>query len=86
MANHVINDITSYYAHEDDAMERRNEIKSVVEEYSHQRFYVYWILHIKKNFMILHEPHKGKYMIEVPSQKEYNVIEHLKKILFSKSC
>ena len=36
----------------------------------------------KKKFMILNEPKKGKYTIEVPSQKEYEFLEHLKKCCF----
>ena len=40
------------------------------------------IIMLKKNFMILNEPNKGKYTIEVPSQKEYEFLENLKKCCF----
>ena len=47
------------------------------------------ILHLliimpKKNFMILNEPNKGKYTIEVPSRKEYHFLEYLRKRCFLK--
>ena len=38
----------------------------------------------KKNFMILNNPNKGKYTIEVSSWKEYHFSEHLKKCCFLK--
>ena len=82
MASHVINNIADSYARKHDAMEWKNEIKRVVEEYGNQSFYIFWLLCQKKNFMILNEPNKGKYTIEVPSQKEYDFLEHLKKCCF----
>ena len=34
--------------------------------------------------MISNKPNKGKYIIEVPSRKEYHFLEHLKKCCFLK--
>ena len=82
MANHVMDNIISNYACEHDATEWQNEIKSIVEEYSKQPFYIFRLLCMKKNFMILNEPLRGRYMIEFPSRKEYHFLEHLKKLAF----
>ena len=49
-----------------------------------QPFYIFWLLCRKKNFMILNEPNKGRYTIEVPSRKEHHFLEHLKKSCFLK--
>ena len=69
MANHIINNITDNYVHKHDAMESWNKIKNVVEEYGNQPF-TFCDYYAKKIFLILNEPHKGKYIIEVPSWKK----------------
>ena len=82
MANHVISDIVSNYVCKHGTMEWQNEIKNIMEEYSNQRFYIFLLLCMKKNFMILNELLKGRYTIEVPSRKEFHFLEHLKKTCF----
>ena len=65
-------------------MEWQNEIKNIVEEFDNQPFYIFQLLCPPKNFMILNEPNKGKYTIDVPSWKEYYLLGHLKKYCFLK--
>ena len=84
MASHVINNIADSYAYEHDAMEWKNEIKSIAEKYDNQLFYIFRLLCKKKNFMILNKPDKWKYTIEVQSQKKYHFLKHLKKCCFLK--
>ena len=85
MASHVINNIADSYAHKHDAVEWKNEIKSLVEEYDNQSFDTFQLLcQKKKNVMILNKPDKRKYIIEFPSRKEYHFLEHLKKCCFLK--
>ena len=71
MACHTINNNADSYVHERDAMEWKNKIKSVVEEYGNQPFYIFPLCQ-KQKFTILNEPNEGKYTIEVPSRKEYH--------------
>ena len=82
MACHTINNIADSYAHEHDAMEWKNKIKSVVEEYGNQPFYIFPLLCQKQKFMILNEPNEGKYTIEVPSRKEYHFKNIWKNVVF----
>ena len=84
MANHVISDIVSNYVCKHGTMEWQNEIKNIMEEYSNQRFYIFLLLCMKKNFMILNELLKGRYTIELPSRKEFHFLEHLKKACLTK--
>ena len=48
MASHVINNIADSYAHKHDAVEWKNEIKSLVEEYDNQSFDTFQLLCQKK--------------------------------------
>ena len=74
MASHVINNIADSYAHKHDAVERKNKIKSLVEEYDNQSF---------DTFQLLIQKKKKLYDFKQTRQmKVYNRISKLKRIPF----
>ena len=81
-ANQIINIASEYRSFYNLKKEEEDEIKKILIERGHKKFYIFRYMAIVKNFLIVSK--KLKFTIEIPANRERLFLEELNKACYIK--
>ena len=82
MDQNVIQNVADHYVSEYGLMDCLSDLKELIKNHGVEPFYIFRYILLVKNYLILSK--KISYIAEIPSRREYLLLEDLKKQLFIK--